>query len=466
VPKSKLAFNLFIIILLEGFIVLSAELLAMRQTIPFVGSGTDTFSVIIAAVLIPLAFGYKAGGRFKQGFNAKGKYQSIRNKLLKNLIISSIFLLIGLSYFLMTLFFFVFLENLGIQNRTAQITVYSILFLVYPVYLLGQTVPLICNYFPKEKLPLITGKILFISTVGSFTGSITTTLILMNYLGTHHTVSIIFLVLTFLFFILSKKKISENFLFMVAISCIALYLNSESVMSSFNIVKNNKYNTIIVTVDDENRRHLDLNNNDSSMYDDHGRKHEYIEFMEKITIDTFAPNDEPKDILIIGAGAFTFGHEDHKNNYIYLDIDKDLKEVAEKYILKAKIPDNQIFIVSPVRAYLSATDKKFDVIILDAYLGGLSIPEHLVTKEFFEQIKEHMKEGGTLATNFILSPTFGNKYSQKIDNTVTAVFPYISRYIPKENYNLWHTDSKDSSNICYIYYHNNHIGPKKIITDN
>jgi len=53
---------LFFIIFLEGYIVLSAELLAIRQTLPFVGSGTDTVSIIIAAVLMPLAFGSILGG--------------------------------------------------------------------------------------------------------------------------------------------------------------------------------------------------------------------------------------------------------------------------------------------------------------------------------------------------------------------------------------------------------------------
>lgn len=59
------ALTLFTIIVLEGYVVLSSELLAIRQTIPFAGSGTDTISIIIAAVLMPLAFGYYAAGRFR-----------------------------------------------------------------------------------------------------------------------------------------------------------------------------------------------------------------------------------------------------------------------------------------------------------------------------------------------------------------------------------------------------------------
>ncbi len=55
-------FTLFLIIFLEGYVVLSTELLAIRLLLPFTGSGTDTVSIIIAAILMPLAFGYFAGG--------------------------------------------------------------------------------------------------------------------------------------------------------------------------------------------------------------------------------------------------------------------------------------------------------------------------------------------------------------------------------------------------------------------
>lgn len=65
--SRKGTFALFTLIILEGYVVLSSELIAIRLNLPFVGSGTDTISIIIAAILMPLAFGYHAGGRFKPG---------------------------------------------------------------------------------------------------------------------------------------------------------------------------------------------------------------------------------------------------------------------------------------------------------------------------------------------------------------------------------------------------------------
>jgi len=451
---------LFIVIIFEGYIILSAELIAMRMTIPFVGTGTDNISIIIAAVLLPLAAGYQAGGKFSIK-SKNGKYISIRNKLINNIIISSIFLLLGLSYFLMQFFFYYGLEQNGIENKLIQTTIYCLIFIVTPVYLLGQTVPLISNYFAKEKLSKTTGKMLFFSTMGSFAGSVLTTLILMQYIGVHHTVSLLFGLLFILAMILVKKKSYEQILIMFSIVSVSLVINSDHVMKDMlHVVKNNKYSTIMIMylnddneTDENGTPHLFINNNDSSKYSKEGEKHSYIEFAEKITIEAIPDDAPPKNVLIIGAGGFTYGHNDLKNNFIYIDIDKDLKEISEKYLLREKLQPNKTFYPLPARAYLNMTDQKFDIILLDAYLGGLSIPEHLVTREFFMEVKKHLSDNGVLVANFITSPNFGNLFSKNIDNTFRTVFPYVSRHDTHNEYDIWSNSSTQSSNFMYIYKH-------------
>ena len=74
---SILLFVLFI----EGYIVLSYELLALRLVMPMAGAGAQTASIVIAAVLLPLAFGYHAGGAYS------------RMNLRKDFVLSEIFLL-------------------------------------------------------------------------------------------------------------------------------------------------------------------------------------------------------------------------------------------------------------------------------------------------------------------------------------------------------------------------------------
>ncbi len=455
---------LFFIIVVEGYIVLSSELLAIRQSIPYVGSGTDTISIIIAAVLMPMAFGYQSGGAFKP-HKIFGYYVTIRKKLIINIVIAATILLIGLSYQYMSLFFN-WLPTIGISDRIIQISIYCILFLVVPVYLLGQTVPLITNFFSKQHLSKVTGKILFLSTVGSFFGAVFSTIVLMPFLGVHHTVSLNFVLMAILIIALSKKTASIPVFYTVILALIAIFVNSDRVMEDDNIVKNNQYNTIQAGETISGTREMIINGNRSSSYNDEGRKHSYIEFAERVAIMPIISSVPPKDILVIGAGAFTFGHNDKNNNYTYIDIDRDLKEIAENYVLREPIGKNKIFIPKPARAFLQSSDKKYDLIYLDTYLGGASIPEHLVTKEYFEQVKKRLKNGGILMTNFIVSPNFSSKISRNIDNTFRSVFPHVSRVVIKEQYKLWSENPAQLSNVAYIYRHQDNYKKGHIYTDN
>ncbi len=459
---------LFIVIIIEGYVVLSTELLAIRQTIPFVGSGTDTVSIIIAAVLMPLAFGYYFGGRWRPKRLPKilgGKMMSVRKKLILNIMISACILLVGMSYTLLN-GFFVALINFDITNRVILTTIYSLLFLVVPVYLLGQTIPLVSNFFTSEKLSAITGRMLFFSTLGSFAGAVFSTLVLMALIGVNYTVCINFILLAVLVVLLSKKKMSEVVILSFTLVGCAFYLNSNAALAKFNIVENNKYNTIAVFTDRQGMRNLSINNNSSSRYSDDGSKHDYVEFIERIAIDPIRSGKTPKDILVIGAGAFTFGHEDGFNNYDFVDIDKALRPVAEEYILKAKLKENKSFHPIPARAWLTKTDKKYDLILLDAFLGDLTIPEHLVTREFFAQVKEHTKENGVVIANFGVAPHFLSPFSRHLDNTFRTAFPHVSRHVVLEKYKIWDDDPGYAANAIYIYRNNPDGDTDDLYTDN
>lgn len=154
-------FYLYLIIFLEGYVVLATELLAIRQLIPFVGGGTETVAIIIAAVLMPLAFGYYLGGRYRAK-NGRSGIITIREKLIRNIINSSVFLVIGLSYVFLELFF-VGLHGIGMHHRVLQTFIYSLLFLAAPIFMLGQTVPLISISLCVKTFPNLPGKYFFLN---------------------------------------------------------------------------------------------------------------------------------------------------------------------------------------------------------------------------------------------------------------------------------------------------------------
>src|SRR4028118_1600781 len=103
-------------IAIEGYAVLAVELLAIRQLTPYVGNATDTIAIVIAAVLLPLAFGYEAGGRASF---TPGDEPGVRRQLTRNLLIASLILSFGLSHPFLVAFFEI-LDGIGITHRLAQ----------------------------------------------------------------------------------------------------------------------------------------------------------------------------------------------------------------------------------------------------------------------------------------------------------------------------------------------------------
>ena len=456
------SFLLFTIILLEGYIVLAAELLAIRQVIPYVGSGTDTVSIIIAAVLMPLAFGYYAGGRYK----ATRPRLPIRECLTRNIFISAIFLIPGLSFQGVETFFLTLIQN-DVNDRMVMVTLYAFLFIVTPVFLLGQTVPLVSNYFSARRLSQITGRMLFASTIGSFLGSVVSTIVLMQTIGVNNTANILIALLAVLIILLSRRKVCDRNVIAVGMALFMFFINSNQVLRNAYVVENNAYNTIQVFEDDLRNRHLMLNGSYSSMLGPSGQKYPYIEYVEKYYLDPIKGKDiPPKNILVVGSAGFTFGLEDTKNDYVYVDIDKSVKPVAEEHFLKDKLTPNKRFVGEDVRAYLATDDHKFDLIFLDAYLGLATIPETLVTQDFYQQIKKSLAPNGILLINFILSPNFNDHFSQRTDNTLRSVFPHLNRQILDPAFNGWEENKSIRSNIIYVYHHNPDEDNKGIYTDN
>lgn len=234
-------------------------------------------------------------------------------------------------------------------------------------------------------------------------------------------------------------------------------------MKNFHIIENNQYNTVQFLQFD-GQRHLILNNNMSSMYTDEGRKHLYIEFIEQVALTPiWDEKKNPKDVLVIGAGGFTLGFGDHGNHYDYVDIDKSLKDIAEKHILQQPLQSNQTFHPLPARGFLAQTDKKYDVIVLDAFQGAMTIPEHLITREFFAEVKSHLKDDGKMLSNFGVLPNFKSAFSRNLDNTIRSVFPYVSRHAIHNYYGLWEDEEPNITNVIYIYRNNGHDEDVKTI---
>ncbi|EWH05593.1 spermidine synthase [Pseudoalteromonas lipolytica SCSIO 04301] len=124
----------------------------------------------------------------------------------------------------------------------------------------------------------------------------------------------------------------------------------------------------------------------------------------KMTFASLLFIDNPKNVLIIGLGGGTLSntiHELYPNAHIEnVEIDPAVIKVARDYFdfvetdsVTSKVQDGRIFIK---RAALKK--QKYDWIILDAFNGDY-IPEHLLTKEFFAEVKSVLTKNGVVAAN-------------------------------------------------------------------
>lgn len=455
---SHLNWLFFAIILLEGYTVLATELLAIRLVLPYVGNGADTVSIIIAAVLLPLAFGYHVGGK------GTGIHASIRTRLCRNIALAAIILVFGLSYVVLEMFFVGFI-GLGIGGRVPLAILYCLCFIVVPVYRLGQTVPLLTAYFPPQKQGALAGRILFFSTIGSFGGAILTTLVFMNTIGVHKTASIVLIVLGVLYVLISRRQFTMRGAVLAGMLAFGLFLNADSHLKVRGIVSSNVYNTVAVVEEGQNKenRVLLLNHQSSSMVGPNGKKFSYVTFVEKNLMPS-NDNGQKRDILVVGAAGFTFGLEDPYNNYTFVDIDPAIKEQAEKHFLKQKLGPNKKFVPADIRAFLRTNTQRFDLVFLDAFSGDLQVPDALTTREFFADLKAATKPGGMFAGNFILSPSYADSYTRNIDATLRSVFPYLHRQVLGMDQPTWlHDDTY--ANIIYYATNTNQL-PGRVYTDN
>jgi len=466
---------LFLVIFIEGYVVLASELLAIRLLIPFAGSGTETISIIISAVLLPLAVGYHAGGRayrkhFLRSAGLGRASRSVRRILHRNILITLAILTFSLSYSFLEIFF-TRLDTLGIQNRLAQTGLYCLIFLVTPVYILGQTVPLVSHYFSRRRLSEITGKMLFFSTTGSFFGSVFSTIVLMTYAGVNMTVIITLLMLASLSILLSRKIAGMGTLACAVIVAVLLALNSGPAIKSMNIVSSNAYNTVQIAVprDNPQSKVMFLNRSQSSLVStDPNDRFPYIAYIE----DNFIAHlnlagAAPREILILGAGGFTLGLYDTVNRYTFVDIDPALKEVAESSFLPGKLAENKHFIAASARAFLHSEKKLYDLIVIDTYTNVVSIPMETTTREFLLDAKKLLKDRGILVANIISSATFSDAFTVRYHNTFASVFPAFTRQVisPANPWRDMEPGLTQMSNVVYSYYNTEFAGDDTIYTD-
>lgn len=441
---------LFAIILLEGFVTISLEILTMRQLMPITGNSVVVTSLIIGVFLLFLAYGYRKGGSYEQNYSAI---------LKKNFTLVAIGLGIGLSYFFIELFFSCVQRYVG-HNVLIALAVYLLLITAPLVYLLGQTVPITFNLFKQgdQHVGSLGGNVLHISTLGSFLGAVLTSLLLFNYLGVAWTVFINFSVLALLVLLLADYKQDGWRIIMLVTAGIIIYGANIKAEKNIFVLTNNYTNYRVI----DNFKYppnrlgklFDVNDSGSSFLDEKLKAFPYVESIKKILFEDLRLKN--KQILVLGAGGFTLSAEnDHQNTFTYVDIDPQIQTVAQKYFI-ANIRGK--FIADDARHYLYDTKQYYDAVVSDVYSNGMSLPAHLLTREYFAGIQRVLTPNGVVIINLISHPMLNDAYSKRMDNTIRSVFANCM-VMPKDY-------AEKLSNILYVCRNATNTDDRMVYTDN
>lgn len=425
------------VLFIEGYVALSMQMLYMRKTSIYTGSGVGHIGLIIGIILLSMALGYRYGG-VKKDFDVSYLKHKDRDRYFKDIasrignqfILVSIITALALNDTIIRLIMIV-------DGSYVSLFIYSLFFISPAIFLMATTIPLIIRMYKGSSSEEKASRALFLSTIGSFFGSILTSIILFSYLGVYLTTNLILLTL-FLFGVYStsiKEPQFKNFpLYLFsAVICLFLFWGKNK-----EIVESNEYYEYGVAINKDYKA-FKVNGSFSSIIYSNGSVSPYIEYMR-----SFLHNQGSlinKDILVIGGGGFVAGYgiEDTGARFDYLDIDPKMKEIAEKNFLDDPVNGNYFAVDG--RSFLLKNKKKYDVVILDTFTSLRSIPENLSTLEYFVNVKSSVKDGGWVLINIIADTSFNERFTRGIHNTINKSFDYCMA-IPLTFYNTY-------SNIVY-----------------
>lgn len=148
---------------------------------------------------------------------------------------------------------------------------------------------------------------------------------------------------------------------------------------------------------------------------------------------TAAPSGEPLDVLHVGGGGFALPRyiaaTRPGSTSTVLELDQTLVDVAEQELGLVTGPDLQVEVGDARRTIEDQPTDAFDVVIGDAF-GGLTVPWHLTTVEFLEEIEARLEPDGTYVMNLIDFPPLG--FARAETRTLRRVFENVVVLAPPD----------------------------------
>lgn len=403
--EKKLTHSKWFLYLTEffaGMSVMAVELGASRLMAPYFSSSQIVWTVIIGVIMIAMAVGNIWGGRMAD----KSKSP---DRLYGRVIIAAIWIALipfagrwmiaGISFLLAT---FVTKNFLVWAALAACLVIFA-----FPCVLLGTVTPSLTK-FTVDNLD-DTGK-----TVGQLNA--------LNTIGS---------IIGIVYFTFERKKTVAGIIAVVLVAglCFALPTYSFAFWESDLALEDESIYNYLQVKDDDHTTTLSTNvlfgvqsvqNKDgklTGMYYDYALAAPCMAGMD-------GTDNTGRSAMILGMGSGTYAG--YCVRYFPgmtvqgAEIDGKIADIARTYF---GLPEEVEVAVADGRAYLTASEEKFDVVMVDAY-QDITIPFQLSSREFFAAVAEHLKPEGVMVVNLNMTSREDGSINQYLCDTMASVFAY------------------------------------------
>jgi spermidine synthase len=421
----------YVVVFLSGALLMALEIAAFRIIGKTFGSALRETTAVIAVFLAAMSIGYWAGGRAGDRWPRPGTLVAV---------------LLGAAAVLLTVpwldaLFSPRIAASRLDLSTHAFTATTLLFAL-PTVLFATVSPIAVRLFARDAghSGSTAGSISAVSTVGSIAGSVITAFLLIDQLRSiTRTVMVvalcacvtaIILIATTMTFRRSVPAIGVALL--LAAPALAFIGSTQIEQSLFTPLPNwrvlfvgdSPYHRVTVTEQGGVLRRLTFASaiqSQMSLRDPNGAGLYYADAVHIARL--LRPS--VRRVLIIGLGGGTlpkqFTHFYPDTTVDVVDVDPLVVDVARKYF--AVRPSERLRIhLSDGRLFLRRSDEKWDLIVIDTYTVnryGDTIPPHLVTQEFFQEVSRHLSDGGILHFHCAFR---GGRLLPALEKTMASVF--------------------------------------------
>jgi spermidine synthase len=299
-----------------------------------------------------------------------------------------------------------------------------------PVMLLGVAAPyaLRLAVTDVERSGEVAGRLYAISTAGSLVGTMLAALLLIPFAGTQRT----FLTFAVALGVVGSLGLGPRFLVVpavlgaLALLAVGAIKGTEDGHVLFETETPYQYARVVEHAGGE--RVLELNEGQAvhSVYEPGS----YLtgNYWDGFLVLPFAASGSPPGrVLMLGSAAGTvaraYGHFFPRTWFDAVEIDGELTAIGRRYF-DLRNPRMQTY-TEDARPFLAADERRYDVIMIDAYRQPY-VPFYLVTREFFELVREHLALGGSVVLN-VGHPEGNDDLERVVGRTMAAVFPVVRR---------------------------------------